>query len=274
MRTKTKRSKVFASTWEDKCEIVVTGNSERVIQGVAAAPGVTTGHAVRAFDPPFISFNFKLPDEQLPHEVARFRASVEESHRQLKSMQDKLKKKNAQESSFLIDTHLLILRDRLFVDRIAEKIESERINAEWAIQRVSDELFEAYDRLQDAYLRERRGDLEDIVRRLLHNLHADPEPEVQNLPYDAILVGKTIRPSTLFELRLQRVTGLVTETGTPLSQTAIMARSLEIPAVMGTLDLSSIAPGDLLIVDGSSIAATRAVAAMRRDASRRRPPEC
>jgi phosphotransferase system enzyme I (PtsI) len=144
-----------------------------------------------------------------------------------------------------------MLQDRLFIDRIIEKIEKESINAEWAIQQVSNELFEACDRLQDDYLRERRGDLEDIVRRILHNLRSRAPAGLPRLPADAILIGKMIPASTLFELRASRITGLVTETGSPLSHTAIMARSLEIPAVVGVHDLSSVSSGDLLIVDGS-----------------------
>src|SRR5262249_27376926 len=96
------------------------------------------------------------------------------------------------------------------------------------------------------------GDLDDIVRRLLHNLQAKAGPSFQKLPYDAILVGRAIPPSILFELRSQRIVGLVTETGSPLSHTAIMARSLEIPAVMGVGDLSGISPGEQLIIDGDA----------------------
>ncbi|HYR43826.1 MAG TPA: phosphoenolpyruvate--protein phosphotransferase, partial [Terriglobia bacterium] len=127
---------------------------------------------------------------------------------------------------------------------------TDSINSEWAIQQVSDDLLQAYDRLDDEYLRERRGDLEDIVRRLLHNLQAKVLPTLKKLPYDAILIGKIVPPSTLFELRTQRIVGLATETGSPLSHTAIMARSLEIPAVMGAPALSDVSSGDLLIVDG------------------------
>src|SRR5881296_176417 len=167
-------------------------------------------------------------------------------------MQAELRRANGRESSFLIDAHLLVLQDRLFVDRIIEKIESDYINAEWAIQQVSDDLFQAYDRLHDDYLRERRGDLEDIVRRLLHNLQSKPLPSFRRLPYDAILIGKAVPPSTLFELRSQRIVGLATETGSPLSHTAIMARSLEIPAIVGAPELAEVNSGALLIVDGES----------------------
>src|SRR4029077_12156500 len=105
------------------------------------------------------------------------------------------KKSGPAESSFLIDAHLLVLQDRLFVDRIVEKIETDYINSEWSIQQVSDDLFQAYDRLNDEYLRERRGDLDDIVRRLLHNLHNVHSKAVasfKKLPYDAILIGKIV----------------------------------------------------------------------------------
>ena len=81
-----------------------------------------------------------------------------------------------------MDAHLLILQDKLFVDRIIETIQERAVNAEWAIQQVSDELYEAYDRLQDDYLRERRGDLEDIVRRMLHNLRSKSQLHVPSAP--------------------------------------------------------------------------------------------
>jgi len=223
---------------------------ERIIHGVVASVGVALGKAVRTFDPLYVSFNFKLRPDQVRKEVERFRGSVEKSREQLKRMQSELKRKSGPESSFLIDAHLLVLQDRLFVDRIIEKIETAHINSEWAIQQVSDDLFQAYDRLSDEYLRERRGDLDDIVRRLLHNLQSKPLPSFKKLPYDAILVGELVPPSTLFELRSQRIVGLATETGSPLSHTAIMARSLEIPAIVGAPELTEVASGDPLIVDG------------------------
>src|SRR6185436_6290943 len=179
-------------------------SQERIIHGVVASVGMAIGKAVRTFDPLFVSFNFKLRPDQVRKEVERFRGSVEKSREQLKRMQSELRKKSGPESSFLIDAHLLVLQDRLFVDRIIEKIEADYINSEWAIQQVSDDLFQAYDRLNDEYLRERRGDLDDIVRRLLHNLHnieSKTLPSLKKLPYDAILIGKVVPPSTLFELR-------------------------------------------------------------------------
>jgi phosphoenolpyruvate-protein phosphotransferase (PTS system enzyme I) len=225
--------------------------SQHFIRGIAASAGAAVGTAVRMFDPLFVPFNFKLQPDQIRVEVDRFRASVEKSREQLKRVQAELGRKSGPESSFLIDAHLLVLQDRLFVDRIVEKIETEHINSEWAIQQVSDDLLQAYDRLNDDYLRERRGDLEDIVRRLLHNLQLKHMPSFKKLPYDSILIGKAVPPSTLFELRSRRIVGLATETGSPLSHTAIMARSLEIPAVMGAADLSHVSSGDLLIVDGN-----------------------
>jgi phosphoenolpyruvate-protein phosphotransferase (PTS system enzyme I) len=224
---------------------------ERIIRGVMASAGVAIGRAIRTFDPLMISYNFHIPQSETGKEVARFRASVEKSRRQLERMQAELRQSRIPESSFLVDAHLLILQDKLFVDRIVETIQDRAVNTEWAIQQVSEELYAAYDRLQDDYLRERRGDLEDIVRRMLHNLRSKSSSTLPVLPYDAVLVGKTISPSTLFELRANRVAGIVTESGSPLSHTAIVARSLGLPAVMGIHDLSDIAPGEILIVNGT-----------------------
>jgi phosphoenolpyruvate-protein kinase (PTS system EI component) len=222
----------------------------RILPGGAGAPGIAIGRVVRAIDPMFIPRHFRIPPEEVDREAQRFHDSVEKSIDELKGIQRELAANLNPESSFLIDAHLLILKDRLFVGRIAEKIAAEAINAEWAVQQVSDELYQAYDRLQDAYLRERRGDLEDIVRRLMHNLlprhAADPKPTAE-VPSDAVVVGRAIAPSVLFELRAHRIAGLVTETGSPLSHTAIVARSLGIPAVMGVEDADEISSGDLHI---------------------------
>src|SRR5262245_8915276 len=249
-RTKSELWKVSVNISRGDDGQVPAKESQHFIRGIAASAGAAIGTAVRLFDPLFVPFNFKLQPHQIRTEVDRFRASVEKSREQLKRVQAELKRKSGPESSFLIDAHLLILQDRLFVDRIIEKIETGHINAEWAIQQVSDDLLQAYDRLNDDYLRERRSDLEDIVRRLVHNLQSKRLPSFRKLPYDAILIAKSVPPSTLFELRSQRIAGLATETGSPLSHTAIMARSLGIPAVMGAPELADVSSGTLLIVDG------------------------
>ena len=98
-----------------------------------------------------ISYNFHIPLSETTKEVARFRASVEKCRKQLERMQSELRQSRIPESSFLVDAHLLILQDKLFVDRIIETIQERAVNTEWAIQQVSGELYEAYDRLQDDY---------------------------------------------------------------------------------------------------------------------------
>jgi phosphotransferase system enzyme I (PtsI) len=221
-----------------------------IVRGIVAARGMAIGHAVRMLDPLSLAFNLKIPTTETAQEVARFRASVEKSRKELKRLQARLKRSQSPESAFLVEAHILILQDRLFVDRIVETIESQSINAEWAVQQVSEELYRAYDQLQDDYLRERRGDLEDIVRRLLHNLQPRPARSRARFPADAVIVGRSVAPSTLFEMRLHSVVGVVAEVGSPLSHTAIMARSMGIPAVMGVRDVSGIMSGDSVIVDG------------------------
>jgi phosphotransferase system enzyme I (PtsI) len=183
--------------------------------------------------------------------VSSLSAAIAKSRQQLVKMQVKLERSLAGDSTSLIDAHLLILEDRMFVDRVIERIRTERINAEWAIQAVSGTILEAYDRVHDDYLRDRRGDLEDVVRRILFNLRSFNTLTFDSLRYNSILVGPTILPSTLLELKSPRLVGVVTETGGPLSHTAIIARSMKIPAVMGVADvLPGLMSGELIIVDG------------------------
>jgi len=232
---------------------------ERVLKGIAASPGVAFGHAVTAWDPELVTLNYTLEEAEVETQVESLRNSIEKSRRQLRKMQAELESSAAGDSTTLIDAHLLILEDSMFIDRIVEKIRAERINAEWAIQSVSGTIFEAYDRVHDDYLRDRRGDLEDIVRRLLFNLRSYQPPTFRSLRYHSILVGRTILPSTLLELKSPRLVGVVTETGSPLSHTAIIARSMDVPTVMGVADvLPGLISGELIIVDGDEGVVIRA----------------
>ena len=232
---------------------------ERLLKGVAASPGVAFGHAVTAWDPELVTLNYSLDDPQVETHVESFLTSVETSRLQLRKMQLELESSAAGDSTTLIDAHLLILEDRMFIDRIIQKIRQDKINAEWAIQSVSGTILEAYDRVHDEYLRDRRGDLQDIVRRLLFNLRSYQPPTFRSLRYHSILVGKTILPSTLLELKSPRLVGVVTETGSPLSHTAIIARSMDLPAVMGVADvLPGLISGELIIVDGDEGVVIRA----------------
>jgi len=98
-------------------------SEERIIRGVMASAGVAIGRAIRSFDPQFISYNFHIPHAATAKEIARFRASIEKSRKQLERMQSELRQSRIPESSFLVDAHLLILQDKLFVDRIVETIQ-------------------------------------------------------------------------------------------------------------------------------------------------------
>ncbi len=247
---------------------------ERKLKGVAASPGIAFGHAVTAWDPELVTLNYSLKPEQVPRQIQSFLRSVEKSRAQLQKMQTRLERSRGGDSTTLIDAHLMILEDRIFIDRIVKKIEKEQINAEWAIQSVSGTILEAYDRVHDEYLRERRGDLEDIVRRLLVNLRSYQPPTFRSLRYHSILVGKTTPPSTLIELKSSRLVGLVTETGSPLSHTAIMARSIGVPAVMGVADvLPGLISGELIIVDGDEGVVIRAPSDETLERYRRREQE-
>jgi phosphotransferase system enzyme I (PtsI) len=243
---------------------------ERVLRGIAASPGVAFGHAVTLWDPELVTLNYTLGEDEVETHLESFRSSVEKSRRQLLKMQAELEKV-AGDSTTLIDAHLLILEDSMFIDRIIAKVREDKINSEWAIQSVSGSILEAYDRVHDDYLRDRRGDLQDVVRRLLFNLRSYEPPTFRSLRYHSILVGKTVLPSTLLELKSPRLVGVVTETGSPLSHTAIIARSMEVPVVMGVADvLPGLMSGELIIVDGDQGVVVRAPSEETLEAYRKR----
>ena len=232
---------------------------ERKLDGIAASPGIAFGHAVTAWDPELVTLNYSLEPDEIDSHIENFQRSIEKSREQLGKMQVELEQSHGGDSTTLIDAHLLILEDGMFVDRIVDKITGDQINAEWAIQAVSRTILEAYDRVRDDYLRDRRGDLEDVVRRLLFNLRSYQPPTFRSLRYHTILVGRTILPSTLLELKSPRLVGLVSETGGPLSHTSIMARSMDVPAVTGVADvLLGLISGELIIVDGDAGVVIRA----------------
>jgi phosphoenolpyruvate-protein phosphotransferase (PTS system enzyme I) len=150
-----------------------------------------------------------------------------------------------------LDAHLLMLEDRSLNADVLARIRNSQANAEWAITHASDRLVRAYESLEDEYFRERHSDIENVVERILLNLSGDRPFSWENLPADLIIVSRDFNPSTFAAMDLQKVRGLVLESGGRTSHTAIISRGLRLPAVMGIRGiLNSIATGDSLLLNG------------------------
>src|SRR5919202_869077 len=156
----------------------------------------------------------------------------------------------------LFDAQLLMLDDPMLVPRAAAVVREQRVNAEWAVQRVFHEFSSVFDEVADAYLRERKGDVADLVGRLRMNLRegvATPRDLLAQLDEASVLIADELTPSLAAQVDWTKVRGFATDAGSRTYHTAILARSLEVPAIVGLHNASEqVQPGDIVVIDGSN----------------------
>jgi phosphotransferase system enzyme I (PtsI) len=190
---------------------------------------------------------------QVRREVRRLHEAFEQARAELLEIKARLTRELGYEHSFILDAHLLMLEDERLLAEIENEIRTRRVNAEWAVRSVIDHVEEAYRQVNDAYLRERTSDLEDVAMRLLTILSGRDKFDLSALDENVVLVAKDIWPSTVAELDFNRVLGFATNSGGITSHAAIIARALGIPAVVGLHDVTRRArTGTPIIIDGSA----------------------
>lgn len=192
-----------------------------------------------------------VPEEEIEEEVERLRAAIEKARADIRGVQEALRSADKAAESAIFDAHLLILEDPELLDDVEARIRDERVNAEHAFR---ERMFEASSRLErsdNAYLRERVRDLRDVEHRVVRTLLGEREPAVGDLMQNAILVAHDLPASLTAELDRDRILGFATEIGAPNSHTAILARALEIPAVidLGPI-LGRLTHGETIVLDG------------------------
>ena len=198
---------------------------------------------------------FRVPAARVGRELERLAEARERSREQLQQIRQRIATSAGTEHAYLFDAQLLMLDDAMLIERAAEIIRTERLNAGSALERALDEISQLFDRAEDAYLRERKGDVGDVVGRLRMNLRAGRNPMdlSKDLEGPLVLVADEVTPSMIAQLDGQRLAGLVTDAGSWTYHSAILARSIHVPAVAGLRDATTlIAPGVLVAVDGAS----------------------
>jgi phosphotransferase system enzyme I (PtsI) len=221
---------------------------------VAASPGVAIGRALRLDERGRHQFYYiDVSPTQVRREVNRLREAFEEARAELQQIKVKLARELGHEHSFILEAHLLMLEDKRLLAELEQEIRTRRVNAEWAVRSVADRVAEAYKQVNDSYLRERTSDLEDVATRLLTILSGHDKFDLSKLDDDVIIVAKDIWPSTVAELDFHRVLGFATNSGGMTSHSAIIARALGIPAVVGLREVTRLAKtGNDIIVDGAA----------------------
>jgi phosphotransferase system enzyme I (PtsI) len=232
----------------------VTRSRDLRLQGVAASPGIAVGRVLRLDERGRHQFYYiGVSTAQARMEVRRLREALEEARNQLRDIKVRLADELGFQHSFILDAHLLMLEDSRFIQELESEIRTRRVNAEWAVRSVADRAIAVYKQVSDPYLRERTSDLEDVATRLLTILSGHDKFDLSKLDQDVIIVAKNIWPSTVAELDFGHVLGFATNTGGLTAHSAIIARSLNIPAVVGLHDVTRVAKtGNLIVVDGAA----------------------
>jgi phosphotransferase system enzyme I (PtsI) len=223
------------------------------LRGTAVSPGIAVGRALVVERDAVPVFRLSLPADQLTSEVARLEGALERSREQLRAVKDRLSREVGAPHAYIFDAHLLMLDDPLLRARAVEVVQKQRVNAEWALRTVSEELHGLFDEFSDEYLRERSTDLDDVIGRVQLNLRGSPgAPSLERLPGRFVLVASDLSPSEAAELDWEKVLAVATDVGSSTYHTAIIARSLGIPAVVGLKDATRQTPaGSLVVVDGT-----------------------
>ncbi len=222
--------------------------------GIAASEGIAFGEAYILDRRSLAAHKVHLTPPQVPGEVARFRAAIERADLQLQDLMSQVADVGGKEHTLILEAHRLILKDEQLVDGTVALIADQQLNAEWALSRTVEGFKSAFDQVENEYFRERRSDVSFVASHLLHVLtgtRRDLGELSQTISEDAVIVAHDLSPAEAARLFRSRVKAFVTNVGGRTSHTAIVARSLGIPAVVGVKDATVlIGKGDDLIVDG------------------------
>ncbi|HIC91584.1 MAG TPA: phosphoenolpyruvate--protein phosphotransferase [Syntrophaceae bacterium] len=226
---------------------------QKILKGIAASPGIAIGRAYHMERKKMkIVHQYLIDISQIPTEMERFKEAVANSEEQLlkikKQMPDEIKS-----HSYIIDGQLLILKDKMIFNRTLKTIEEEQINAEWALKKSVNNVKQVFEKIDDEYIRSRISDIEYATERVLWNLAGKRFQSIADINEPVIVVAHDLTPADATQMEVSKVMGFITEIGGRTSHTAIMARSLEIPAVVGvesaTQDLTN---GNMVIIDGEA----------------------
>ena len=226
---------------------------QETLQGAAAAPGVAIGPAVCLRGHGVQVLRVPVRSHDLDREVERFRAAVRAVEVELEATESRIAETFGSDLASIFHAHSVILRDSSFARRIDQTIREDRVNAEWAVQAVADDLGEKFAQVKSQHLRERGEDLRDVTRYLLRALAGKKSSPGVGVDFDrsVVVVSHELTPDEVLRLGRRGAVGFAIEVGGANSHTAIVARALDVPLVTGIVDITNrVADDDPVIVDG------------------------
>ena len=225
----------------------------RRLTGIGASEGVSIGKVLLFREEEMVIPEVKAADSTIESELTKLEEGLKKSKTQLISIREKVKEKMGEDKAAIFDGHIMLLEDEDLLMEVQDKIKGENMPAARALKEGIDEYCEMISQLDDAYLRERAADLQDIGKRWLKNLLGIKIYDLSNLEPDTVVVTYDLTPSDTAQLDLKNCVGFITEVGGKTAHSAIMARSLELPAVVGVKGiLSEVKEGETVIMDGEA----------------------
>ena len=221
-------------------------------EGAGVSPGMACGkiHVVR--DDLDDVARYRIAPSQVPDEIGRFETALIQTRMQILEMQQRIAESIGAKDAAIFDAHLLVVEDRTLIDEVLRKLETDLCNVEWVFQEVATRYAETLNKIDDPYLRERALDIQDVTKRVIRNLQGKAPKTFLALSESHILVAHNLTPSDTASINRANVLGIATDLGSRTSHAAILARSLNIPAVVGLHDITAkLETGQHVLVDGS-----------------------
>ncbi len=222
--------------------------------GIPASPGITIGKAFLANKKKLKRPKYKISSEEVPNEVSRFYDAINYVIENLNNLKEKLKKEENSiynEELLILDMQILLINDSMVAKRTVDIIKDKKINAEWALEISLNDVFEKFNQIQDEYLAERKDDIKQVFEKVFSKLTGEKYSKIENIKKPVILIGHDFSPADTIQMNFSKIKGFVTEVGSKTSHTSIIARSMEIPAVVGVKNVTDIVNGgDDIILDG------------------------
>jgi phosphoenolpyruvate-protein phosphotransferase (PTS system enzyme I) len=224
--------------------------SDRIFKGIVASPGIKIGKAFVYQGDRVIIPKYHISEDTIDRELERFELALEKTKEEIIGIQKQVASSLSREMSDIFTSHLMVLEDPHVEERTRETIRKENRNVEWVINDISLELINSLKVIEDDYLRERIIDISDVNKRLILNLQKKETASLASITEEVILFAPDLTPSETAMMNREYIRAFVTDKGGKTSHTAIMARALEIPAIVGTLNGTSLVKnGDVVIVD-------------------------
>jgi phosphotransferase system enzyme I (PtsI) len=224
---------------------------EKTYRGIVASPGIVIGRAYLLDRRKVVVAGRRIEDVSVKDEVTRFKKAIELSKAQLEDLKKRFSKGLGKSHLYILDTLIMLVEDKMLVDGTVKRIKESMLNAEGALKETIAAICLKFDTIEDEYLRERKHDVEQVGERVLRNLVGHKQESLAEIKEEAVLIAHDLAPTDTLMMRKDKILGFATDAGSRTSHTAILARSLGIPAAVGLENITaSVKTGDVVILDG------------------------